>query len=64
MNLQEFIKIDNSVKQSALGKSGDVLMRFLKNTNFLSVYLKNSGDFLVLKIGGSSGARVVQRMQL
>lgn len=39
------------------------MMRFFKNTNFLGVYIKNTGEFLVLKIGGNP-VKEIKKLQL
>ncbi|KAL4479636.1 hypothetical protein ABPG72_004232 [Tetrahymena utriculariae] len=64
INIQDYVKIENSIKQSAYYKCGDVIMRFLKNSNYLGVYLKNYGDFLIIRISEPKNTKPIYRLQL
>lgn len=37
-------------------------MRFLKNSNYLGVYLKNYGDLIVIKISDPDNTKAVYRI--
>lgn len=68
INLQHYIKVENhSAKSSSAFKYGDTLIRFLKNSNKLAIYMRNGGDFLILDlsdIDASDNAKLLHRMTL